>query len=179
VNDNLTAAIGDPVYLTGRLLDARGAPLRNASIEIWECDSNGIYLKQGSGGGGGRHGGGDRERAQDESQGFDANFQGFGRFLTGSAGEYCFRTIKPVPYRGRQAPHIHFKVKVKGRDPWTTQVYIKGHPGNEKDRIYRDIGDDEAKALVTLDFVPLPKSRIGELAARFDIVLDVTPSQDE
>ena len=29
---------------------------------------------------------------------------GFGRFLTGSSGEYYFRTVKPVPYPGR-APH--------------------------------------------------------------------------
>jgi len=40
----------------------------------------------------------------------DKNFQGFGRFTTGSTGEYYFRTIKPLAYPGR-APHIHVKVK--------------------------------------------------------------------
>jgi protocatechuate 3,4-dioxygenase beta subunit len=38
----------------------------------------------------------------------DGNFQGFGRFLTGSTGEYYFRTIKPAPYPLRTTPaHIH------------------------------------------------------------------------
>ena len=34
---------------------------------------------------------------------FDTNFQGYVRFPTSSTGEYYFRTIKPVPYRGRPA----------------------------------------------------------------------------
>jgi protocatechuate 3,4-dioxygenase beta subunit len=44
----------------------------------------------------------------------DKNFQGFGRFETGSSGEYRFRTIKPVPYSGRTA-HVHFAIKMNGR----------------------------------------------------------------
>jgi protocatechuate 3,4-dioxygenase beta subunit len=59
----------------------------------------------------------------------DGNFLGFGRFLTGSTGEYYFRAVKPVPYPGRTL-HIHFAVK-KGRDRFTTQCSIKDHPGNE------------------------------------------------
>src|SRR4029077_12215571 len=100
----------------------------------------------------------------------------FGRFLTGSNGEYYFRTIKPVTYPGRPAPHIHFMIKAKGRDPWTTQLYTKGHPGNQRDGVYRAIGDAKAKEAVTVDFAPVKGSRIGELAARFDIVLGFTPN---
>ena len=62
-----------------------GAPIRDALVEIWQCDHSGAYLHSGSGNG---------ERR-------DKNFQGFGRFITGSTGEYLFRTIKPVPYPGR------------------------------------------------------------------------------
>ena len=54
--------------------------------------------------------------------------------ITVSTGEYYFRTVKPVPYPGR-TPHIHFAIKMKGRDKWTTQCYIKGRPGNERDGI--------------------------------------------
>ncbi len=39
---------------------------------------------------------------------YGSRFQGFGRFLTGSTAEYYFRTIAPVAYSGRPAPHIHF-----------------------------------------------------------------------
>jgi protocatechuate 3,4-dioxygenase beta subunit len=105
---------------------------------------------------------------------FDANFQGFGRFLTSSTGEYYFRTLKPVRYPGRFAPHIHFKIKMKGQPEWTTQLFIKGYPSNMQDGVYQGIGTAEARDTVTKDFAPVKDSRIGELAAQFDIVLGIT-----
>jgi protocatechuate 3,4-dioxygenase beta subunit len=154
VNNSITPAVGQIAHVSGRLLDAGGSPIRNATIEVWEVDSNGIYLA---------------DRTNQAK--YDANFQGFGRFLTGSTGEYYFRAIKPVSYPGRRAPHIHFKVRRKGQEPWNTQLFVKGEPGNEQDGIYKRIGDAQARASVTVDFVPLPDSRIGEVAARFDIIL--------
>lgn len=161
VNDGITPAIGEITHLSGRLLDARGEPIRNGTIEIWGVDHEGVYLA---------------DRGSQSK--FDANFQGFGRFLTSATGEYYFRTLKPVRYPGRQAPHIHFKVKLKGQREWTTQLFVKGHPGNERDGVYQRIGGAAARESVTVDFAALKSSRIGELAARFDIVLGVTP-QDE
>ncbi len=157
VNDSITPAVGPVAHVSGRLLDTSGSPIRNATVELWEADSRGVYL------------------ADRSSQNrYDAHFQGFGRFLTGSTGEYYFRTIRPTAYTGRPAPHIHFKIKAKGREPFTTQLFVKGDPGNARDRLWRGVGDD-ARALVTVDFVPLKDSPVGELAARFDIVLDATP----
>ena len=104
----------------------------------------------------------------------DANFQGFGRFLTGSTGDYYFRTVKPVPYPGR-TPHIHFMIKRPGAEEFTTQCYIKGNPQNERDGVYRGIRDAKARESVTIDFKPIKASKTGELEARFDIVLGVTP----
>jgi protocatechuate 3,4-dioxygenase beta subunit len=46
---------------------------------------------------------------------------------------------------------------------------------NEKDGILQSVKDPRARALLVVPFVPLPKSRAGELSARFDIVLGVTP----
>jgi protocatechuate 3,4-dioxygenase beta subunit len=158
VNDSITPAVGEITHLSGRLLDGRGDPIRNATLEIWSTDHNGIYLADSG--------------AQAK---YDSHFQGFGRFLTSSTGEYYFRTLKPVPYGGRKAPHIHFKVKMKGRPEWTTQLFMKGDPGNEQDGIYRRVGGANEKETVTVDFAPIKDSRIGELAARFDIVLGVTP----
>jgi protocatechuate 3,4-dioxygenase beta subunit len=158
VNDGVTPAVGDITHLSGRILDARGEPIRNALVEIWQVDSKGSYLHSRSG---------NRDRR-------DAHFQGFGRFLTGSSGEYYFRTIKPVPYPGR-TPHIHYAVKLKGREKFTTQCYIKGEPQNETDGVLRGIRDARAKESVIVDFAPVKESRIGELAARFDIVMGFTP----
>ena len=159
LNDSTTPAIGDVTWLGGRILDARGEPIRNALVEIWQCDSTGVYLHTRSGG--------DLAKR-------DKNFQCFGRFLTGSTGEYVFRTIKPVPYPGR-TPHIHFAIKMKGRKELITQCYIKGHPGNEKDGVWKGIRDEKARASVTIPFDPLKGSKAGELAARFDVVMGLTP----
>jgi protocatechuate 3,4-dioxygenase, beta subunit len=158
INDTLTPAVGEITYLSGKILDARGNPLKNAAVEIWQCDNGGAYLHT-------RTGNADKK---------DKNFQGFGRFVTGSTGEYLFRTIKPVPYPGR-TPHIHMMVKVKGKGELTTQCYIKGHPGNDRDGVYRGISDPKAKASVTIDFTPIKESKLGELAAKWDIILGYTP----
>jgi len=158
LNDAITPAVGEITHLGGRILDSRGKPVRSAVVEIWQCDSAGAYLHTGSV---------NRDKR-------DANFQGFGRFLTASTGEYYFRTIKPVPYPGR-TPHIHYMVKLKGRDKFTTQCYIKGHPDNERDGVLRGIRDAKARESLMVDFAPIKSSRIGELSARFDIVLGFTP----
>ena len=158
VNDSLTPSVGEVTYVSGRILDPGGAPVRGALVEIWQCDNSGAYLHSGS----------------SNAEKRDKSFQGFGRFLTGSNGEYLFRTIKPVAYPGR-TPHIHYKVKARGKDLLTTQCYIKGHPGNERDGLWKRLGDEKARALVTVDFTPLPNAKAGELAARFDLVLGVTP----
>lgn len=158
INDMLTPAVGDITHLSGRILDARGNPIRNAVVEIWQCDNNGAYLHSKTG----------------NAEKRDRNFQGFGRFVTGRAGEYGFRTIKPVPYPGR-TPHIHFAVKVPRQERFITQCYVKGHAGNEKDGIFKSIRDDKARESVLVDFMPIKESRFGELAAKFDIVLGFTP----
>jgi protocatechuate 3,4-dioxygenase beta subunit len=159
VNDAITPAIGEVTWLSGRVLGAHGEPLRNVTVEIWQVDKNVAYLHSRTG---------NREKR-------DANFQGFGRFITGENGEYLFRTIKPVPYPGR-TPHIHFALKMKGQEKFTTQCYIEGEPQNERDGVLRGITDPKARASVIVPFRPLPKSPIGELAARFDIVLGLTPA---
>ena len=158
VNNSITPAVGAITHLTGRILDARGNPLRNATVEIWQVDNRGSYLHTRGAVPAGR----------------DANFQGFGRFLTASSGEYYFRTVRPVPYPGR-TPHIHAKVKITGRRDFITQCYIRGHAGNARDGILQGIRDQGQRESVIIDFAPIPDSRIGELAARFDIVLGFTP----
>jgi protocatechuate 3,4-dioxygenase, beta subunit len=158
INDTITPAVGEITHLTGRILDAAGNPLKNVAVEIWQVDNHGAYLHSGT----------------DNAERRDKNFQGFGRFTTGSTGEYYFRTIKPVAYPMR-TPHIHFAVKIPKREKFTTQCYIKGNPGNPKDFIWSQIRDKKARDSVTIDFAPVNDSKIGELTAKFDIVLGFTP----
>ena len=160
INDGITPAVGEVTHLTGKVLDAKGDPIRNALVEIWQCDANGAYLHAGTGNG---------ERR-------DRNFQGYGRFLTGGTGEYYFRTIKPVAYPGR-TPHIHFAIKPPGDggEKLTTQCYIKGDPRNARDGVLRGVRDARQRASVQVAFEPIADSKIGELAARFDVVMGFTP----
>jgi len=159
VNDGITPAVGEITHLSGRILDETGAAIRNAVVEIWQCDHEGVYI-----------------HSRDVSRkARDGNFQGYGRFLTDASGAYYFRTIKPVPYPGR-TPHIHFKVKKGGRELLTTQCYIKGHPGNAQDGIWKSVTDPRARESITIDFKPATGSPAGELAATFDIVVGRTPA---
>ncbi|MCC6231147.1 MAG: intradiol ring-cleavage dioxygenase [Verrucomicrobiales bacterium] len=151
-------AAGTVTWLQGRILDARGRAVRNATVEIWQCDQNGAYLHSGSG----------------QADRRDPGFQGFGRFVTGSRGEYLFRTIRPVPYPGR-TPHIHFAVKAPGVERLTTQCYVEGDPGNPTDSVWKSIGDARKRAAVTVPFRPVRRARHREYQARFDVVLGWTP----
>ncbi|MFP6765089.1 MAG: protocatechuate 3,4-dioxygenase, partial [Planctomycetaceae bacterium] len=118
INDKITPGLGTVTHLTGRVLEKSGTPVRNATVEIWQADANGIYIHSGSGT--------DEER--------DGNFQGYGRFLTGGKGEYYFRTIKPIAYR-RRTPHVHMIVKAKGKRMLTTEMYVKGAAQNDGDPV--------------------------------------------
>ncbi|MDE2506365.1 MAG: intradiol ring-cleavage dioxygenase [Planctomycetota bacterium] len=158
VNDAITPAVGKVTHLGGRILDANGEPIRNALVEIWQCDNTGVYIHT-------------RDSGRKPR---DTNFQGYGRFLTGSSGEYYFRTIKPVQYPGR-CPHIHFKVRKGEHELLTTQCYIKGEASNQRDGIYRSLRDPKSRDALTVDFTPMPKSKAGELAAKFDMIVGYTP----
>lgn len=158
IGKRTTPAMGEVTNLTGKILDLNGNPLKAAKIEIWQVDVNGAYIHSGS----------------DNAERRDANFQGYGRFETGSKGEYRFRTIKPVAYPGR-TPHIHVKVTKGDRELLTTQCYVKGDSRNERDGIIRSIRDPRARESVIVPFEKAQNSKLGELSAVFDIVIGLTP----
>lgn len=162
LNDSLTPAVGEITHLTGRILTKTGQPVRNVFVEIWQVDNNGVYLHSGS----------------NNADNRDINFQGYGRFLTDSTGRYYFRTIKPVKYPGR-TPHIHFGVSRNGKRIFTTQMLIHGEPQNQQDGLFRRIKDPFQRESIQVKFEKLPDSKLGELAANFDIVLGQTPNEDE
>lgn len=156
LNDSITPAVGEVTHLTGRILDLSGEPIRNAVVEIWQADNTGAYI---------------HTKARKEKM--DKNFQGFGRFLTGSTGEYYFRCIKPSKYVGR-APHIHFAIKKNGKRILTTQLYVKGDPQNEKDFLFNEAKTAAAKATLVTDFKPIPELNTGELKANWDLIVGLT-----
>jgi protocatechuate 3,4-dioxygenase alpha subunit len=93
---------GERIELRIRVLDGAGAPLKDALVEIWQADSNGLY------------------NSPAELRGTaDPNFPGWGRQPTDMETGVClFQTIKPgrVPFRdGRlMAPHISLWIVARG-----------------------------------------------------------------
>jgi protocatechuate 3,4-dioxygenase beta subunit len=138
---------GQPVWLDGQVTDVDGRPVAGAVVEIWQCDQDGHYHHPGDGG-----------RA-------DPAFQGFGRVQVGRDGRYRFRTLRPAAYSGR-TPHIHMKVRLDRRELLTTQLYVQGDPGNERDGLWRRL-DAAAREAVTVPFRPGSDG----LQAQFPIVV--------
>jgi protocatechuate 3,4-dioxygenase, beta subunit len=139
---------GTGAWVSGSVTDVEGKPVGGAAVEIWQCDNDGHY-----------HHSGDGNRA-------DPAFQGFGRVLVGADGGYRFRTLRPVAYGGR-APHIHVKVKLGARELLTTQLYVAGDPGNERDGLWRYLRDPADREALTVPFV----AGTDGLQAKFPIVV--------
>jgi protocatechuate 3,4-dioxygenase beta subunit len=159
INDSVTPAIGEIAWVSGRLLTETGQPIRNAVIEIWQCDANESYI-----------------HTQGRAKQADANFQGYGRYLTDSTGRYFFRTIKPISYTLTglfRAPHIHYAVSQNGKRVFTTQVGVVNHPDNPRDPLFKAMKPDVLRTILA-DYTPLPGSRIGELQATIDLVVNKT-----
>lgn len=93
---------GERITITGRVLDGTGTPLKDALVEIWQADADGLY------------------NSPSEMRGSaDANFTGWGRCPSGmDDGVFRFETIKPgrAPYPdGRmQAPHVTLWIVARG-----------------------------------------------------------------
>lgn len=145
---NLAYARGEPAWLEGQVTDLDGLPLKSAVVEIWQCDADGHY-----------HHPADRGRA-------DPAFQGFGRVSVDSEGRYRFRTLRPAPYAGR-TPHIHVKVRLGQRSLLTTQLYVRGDPGNERDFLWRSLRDESDREALTRPF----ESTAAGLRAWFPIAV--------
>ena len=78
---------GEPIEITGRVVQADGQPLDNLVLEIWQADAKGRYD--------------------------NPDFLGWGRAATDKNGIFRFLTIKPGRPAGR-VPHINFLILYSG-----------------------------------------------------------------
>lgn len=156
VKGEAAKALGRVTHVTGKILDAAGQPVRNARVEIWQCDNNGVY----------RH---PRDTSWFSRRERDAGFQSRGHMITDQDGNYTFRTIRPVAYPGR-TPHIHFKVEAPDKQRLITQMYVEGDPGNARDGILNGLSEAE-RASVIVRLEEAERLEQGALAGVFNIVL--------
>ena len=130
---------GSVLVLNGVLLTTEGEPVEGGIIEIWQTDSNGIYLHP------------DDPGIADR----DPFFQGSGMATAGADGSFSLRTIDPGYYEPRPR-HIHFKVHVEGQDVLTSQIYFADDPqaAGIDERLVATIGrgtDEDGNAVLVAE----------------------------
>lgn len=146
------ATKGQRISITGTIYDGTGTALKDAMVEIWQADADGVYP-----GGRDPHGPG------------DPNFSGWGRKAGDYAtGEWRFETIKPgaVPFPdGRmQAPHITFWVVARGINVGLqTRMYFPDEDNASDPILTRIEHQNRVRTLIA--------EKVGEGQYRFDIRL--------
>ena len=150
-------AAGQPIQVIGRVVDLQGVPIRNAEVELWQCNAAGRY---------------DHPGDRSNPAALDPGFQGFARLATDRDGEFRFRSVKPKDYDtpiGRRTPHIHFDVRGH-RERLVTQMYFPNEPLNEIDFLLKKASPRES---VIAEAVDRLSSDPDALAFRWTIVLGV------
>lgn len=172
LNDNLTSAAGVIAHIRGRVLDSSGSPVRGALVELWHTDRAGNYLYSTSAA---------------RNPAMDANFAGFGQFMTGSSGEFRFRTVKAGLYTGRTR-HYHWGVTLPGQlSRVTTQtgwneiaLDLSGNrwaTQNSNDNVFSTVSNTAQRESMLLNFTPVPGTTTGEEEVVWDYVSGSTPSE--
>jgi catechol 1,2-dioxygenase len=122
---------GTPAIVTGRVLGLGGSPLANALLDVWQCDSSGLY---------------------DQQLADNSRIHMRGKYHTDREGRFLIRTSRPVAYQipsdgpvgkllratGRHAwrpAHIHFVVSADGYEPVTTHIFDAIDPYLESDAV--------------------------------------------
>lgn len=134
-------ARGEHLGLEALVRDTKGRTLDGAEVEIWQCDVQQVY----------HHPNETREAGR-----IDAGFQGFGATRSDSSGLARLRTIKPVPYPGR-TPHIHVKLRHASFGELTSQLFLAGDTGNERDFLWRALKPEDRAALA-MQLLPAPEA---------------------
>ena len=154
-------AIGQRIYVTGRVLEDEGRPVANALVEIWQANAAGRYF----------------HKVDNHPAPLDPNFTGGGRCLTDARGEYRFTTIHPGAYPWNNHPnawrpaHIHFSLFGSAFiSRLVTQMYFPGDPLMPLDPVLGGVPEHARPLLVAHYAHDVTEPGIA-LGYRFDIVL--------
>ncbi|GAA5857017.1 hypothetical protein JCM8547_007918 [Rhodosporidiobolus lusitaniae] len=123
---------GDYMWCEGRILDIKGNPIPNCTIETWETDDDGLYDTQYEG------------RTEADCR---------GRLHSDANGYYSYRAILPTPYPipndgpvGKllkslnrhvfRPAHLHMMFIAEGYETLITALYFKGDPYLKSDAVF-------------------------------------------
>lgn len=140
---------GIPLNFSGIIFKDDGkTPLKNALVEIWQCDEKEVY----------------------DNTSDDYRFRG--AVKTGKNGRYEFKTIVPVPYKANpdkedswRPAHIHMRVSSDQQQDLISQIYIQGDKYNKTDTY---ASSQEAINRI----LSINKNAANENELKFDVVMD-------
>ena len=152
----------EQLVIHGRITDNAGTPLRNALIQVWQTNENGLY---------------DLQSLQGEGMDMRANFH------TDAQGRYWFRTVRPLGYsipmdgpvgelvqrqsrHGFRPSHIHFLIGAEGYRELVTALYFGDDENIDSDTVFGVSGSLVVRAAQDPDS-PIP----GLRAVRYDFRL--------
>ncbi len=134
---------GAPALVSGRVVSTDGAPVRGATLDIWQVPANGMYENT------------------DPSQ---VEFNCRGRLRATDDGSFRFWTVKPVPYpipkdgpaglildgaqrHNMRAAHIHLIIEAPGYEKVISELFVAGDPYINSDAVFG------VKDSLTVEFV--------------------------
>ena len=152
-------------FLSGRVVDPSGIPIRGAVVDVWHAAPNGMYEQQ------------DPDQPE-------MNLRG--RFQTDEHGRYSLYCLRPVPYpipfdgpggqllqlldRHPYRPaHIHFIVDAPGHRPLITQLF------DREDKYLVDDAVFAVKDDLIVDYAP----RAGDMKAKWTLAYDFVLTKDD
>lgn len=145
-------AIGQVIYIKGKVLDERCLPVANANVELWQAS----------------HLGGYNHEADPSGAPVDPNFKYWAEVFTDDQGEFLFKTIKPKAYPASddwiRPAHLHFRVAKRAYQELVTQMYFKNDPYNADDFILQGLSQAERDSVV-VDFLPVEEESEYEKGA--------------
>jgi protocatechuate 3,4-dioxygenase beta subunit len=148
-------ALGEPLYIRGRVTDAFGVPIDGVIVKIWQTNAAGKY----------------HSLLPKNSKYIDKNFIMSGQSVTDNTGRFEFITIFPGFYDDR-APHMNIIISHRRFGILETEMYFDGNPKNSVDPIYLTYPEEDRRLLTA---IVRPVSRNGPengKIATFNIVLD-------
>jgi protocatechuate 3,4-dioxygenase beta subunit len=161
-------ALGQKIYIGGKVLEANRVPRWNAIVEIWQPDAGGHFSHPNDPG----------------HASADPNFMGWGRRSTEDDGYYDFVTVRPGSYKDPltgavRAPHINVSIMSSGlMRRLVTTFFFPEEPLNAGDPVFKSIDDAHLRERIILKPANLDRAPAQAVSYHLDIVLqgeDETP----
>ena len=124
---------GEPVWVHGRVTDAKGKPIAGAALDVWQANEDGFYDVQ--------------------QKGIQPDMNLRGLFTSEKDGSYSFRSAYPryypIPFDGtvgnmlvaldrnhNRPAHLHFIVSAPGYEKVTTHIFTPDCPWLNDDAVF-------------------------------------------